>query len=193
MRTVPALSLHRPWTTFILFHGKDVENRSWPTSYRGPLLIHGAKPWSESAFDFAEDVDLAHDHELGIAGVSRDPADHPTGIVGTVTLVDVCNAALGKPFVDCSCGLWAMPNQAHWRLANPRPFAKPIKCPGRQQLWVPPADVAESVRAELDGQLLDAVALAVLIADPVPADLVERVGAALHPDGRQNIGGDSRA
>src|SRR5262245_25052224 len=23
-------------------HGKDIENRSWPTSYRGPVLIHAS-------------------------------------------------------------------------------------------------------------------------------------------------------
>jgi hypothetical protein len=47
--------------------------------------------------------------------------------------------------------------------------------------------------SQFDDRMLDNLAAAINLADPVPADLVERVGAALHPDGRQNIGGDSRA
>ncbi len=40
-----ALSIRQPWADAIIWHGKDVENRSWPTQYRGPVLIHAAKKW----------------------------------------------------------------------------------------------------------------------------------------------------
>lgn len=40
-----ALSIRQPWADAIVYHGKDVENRSWPTRYRGPVLIHAAKAW----------------------------------------------------------------------------------------------------------------------------------------------------
>lgn len=39
----PALSIRQPWAWMILHAGKDVENRSWTTHYRGPVLIHAAK------------------------------------------------------------------------------------------------------------------------------------------------------
>jgi len=39
-----AISLWQPWA-LLIFHGKDVENRKWPSHYTGPLLIHSAKKW----------------------------------------------------------------------------------------------------------------------------------------------------
>ncbi|WP_421717462.1 ASCH domain-containing protein [Algiphilus sp.] len=35
-----ALSIRQPWAHRILHEGKDIENRSWPTQYRGDFLIH---------------------------------------------------------------------------------------------------------------------------------------------------------
>lgn len=36
-----ALTVRQPWA-WAIFHGKDVENRSWPTRYRGLVAIHAA-------------------------------------------------------------------------------------------------------------------------------------------------------
>ncbi|HLN24206.1 MAG TPA: ASCH domain-containing protein [Patescibacteria group bacterium] len=38
-----ALSIRQPWCHRILYDGKDVENRSWPTRFRGRVLIHASK------------------------------------------------------------------------------------------------------------------------------------------------------
>ena len=38
-----ALSIRQPWAWLIVCGHKPLENRSWPTPYRGPLLIHAAK------------------------------------------------------------------------------------------------------------------------------------------------------
>jgi ASCH domain len=40
------LTIRQPWAWAIIYGGKDVENRSWLTKHRGPLLIHAG-----SAFD----------------------------------------------------------------------------------------------------------------------------------------------
>ena len=37
---IPALSVRQPYAHYILYCGKDVENRSWKTAYRGWLLLH---------------------------------------------------------------------------------------------------------------------------------------------------------
>lgn len=37
-----AISVQQPWA-WALFNGKPVENRTWSTAYRGPLLIHAGK------------------------------------------------------------------------------------------------------------------------------------------------------
>lgn len=36
------ISIRQPWAYAIIYCGKNIENRSWSTSYRGPLLIHAS-------------------------------------------------------------------------------------------------------------------------------------------------------
>lgn len=45
-----ALTLHQPWAHLVAVGAKTIETRSWPTSYRGRLLIHSGastKSWRE--------------------------------------------------------------------------------------------------------------------------------------------------
>jgi hypothetical protein len=187
----PALSLHRPWSELILRCGKNIENRSWRTAYRGPLLIHSAKPWSADALDFAQNVGLAFDRDLGVGRLPRRD-EAPTGIVGVVDLIDVCDVAVHPRLRGDQCGPWAMPDQYHWQLVNPRPFAQPIPCPGRQQLWTPPDAVKRLVRrqlAEVDAEMLATLQAAIAGIDPPPAGLTDQAAALLRTDHR---GADTR-
>ena len=45
-----ALSTRAPWWWCILYAGKRIENRgdTFPKRYRGPVLIHASKWWSET-------------------------------------------------------------------------------------------------------------------------------------------------
>ncbi len=38
-----ALSLHQPWASMIAMGSKTIETRTWPTRYRGELLIASTK------------------------------------------------------------------------------------------------------------------------------------------------------
>lgn len=50
-----ALSIRQPWAWAIVHALKDIENRTWPTSYRGPVLIHAAKGMTRAEYaDVAE-------------------------------------------------------------------------------------------------------------------------------------------
>ncbi len=50
------LSVKQPWSTLICTGIKDVENRTWRTEYRGPLLIHASAQEDRGAelFDLCE-------------------------------------------------------------------------------------------------------------------------------------------
>lgn len=37
------VTLWQPWAGAVVMAGKDVENRTWPTRFRGPLLIHAGR------------------------------------------------------------------------------------------------------------------------------------------------------
>lgn len=46
-----ALSIRQPWAWLILYAGKDIENRTWSTRFRGPVLIHAGKSPDYAAID----------------------------------------------------------------------------------------------------------------------------------------------
>jgi hypothetical protein len=114
-----ALTVRQPWAHAIIAFGKDVENRTWTTEYRGPLAIHAGKTFDYEGGRVLEK--RGYDLLVGMPGGV---------IVGVVDLVGV---------VDNSRSRWAARGQYHWLLSNPRPLDRPIQCRGQQGLWVPDA------------------------------------------------------
>ncbi len=66
-----ALSIRQPWCHRILHEGKDVENRDWPTNFRGEVLIHASKGFDSCDREEIQDLGMP----LG-------------GIVGMMEIVD---------------------------------------------------------------------------------------------------------
>lgn len=102
-----ALSIRQPWAWAILHadgaHGpKDVENRTWRTTFRGPVLIHAGKRQDGEGWATLEGLAL----ELPLYVETG-------GIIGVVDLID-CVQDHPSP--------WAMAEHWHWVLANPRPL-----------------------------------------------------------------------
>lgn len=63
-----AISVRSPWWWFIVHGLKDVENRNWPTHFRGKVLIHASK-WfngTEVLQDMVEVRDTILDAPIGI-------------------------------------------------------------------------------------------------------------------------------
>jgi hypothetical protein len=155
--STPALTLWRPWTTCITGGpgsrgieeqlAKRVENRTWATRYRGELWLHAGTRFDDAAFDWLYDTIVG-------AYLSSDPADHPTGVVALVDVVDVCTRQLDQGagidfFGKTCCGDWAAAGQAHWNFTNVRVLPEPVPCRGGQRLWRLPADVEAACRAQL--------------------------------------------
>lgn len=46
-----ALSIRQPWAWAILHAGKDVENRTWMSSFRGPVAIHAGMGMRQEEFN----------------------------------------------------------------------------------------------------------------------------------------------
>jgi hypothetical protein len=42
-KSMKVLTIKNPWAYLIVYCGKDIENRTWETKYRGPLLIHASR------------------------------------------------------------------------------------------------------------------------------------------------------
>ena len=65
-----ALTICQPYAEMIAAQEKHVENRTWPTSYRGPLLIHAGKSrdWLEDG-DERERPEMAFGAAVAIANL----------------------------------------------------------------------------------------------------------------------------
>ena len=82
----PCLSIRQPWAWAIIHAGKDIENRDWPTRYRGRILIHAGVSWYSGKRDALEDT--AHwARDCGIAAPSLEQLERG-GIVGEAEIVD---------------------------------------------------------------------------------------------------------
>ena len=74
-----ALSIKQPWAWLIVNGVKDVENRSWPTRFRGVFAVHAGKVFDDKGYrwvkDFYQGLPRLSEFEFG-------------GIVGMAEVVD---------------------------------------------------------------------------------------------------------
>ncbi|MGY3690836.1 hypothetical protein ACVIGA_000916 [Bradyrhizobium sp. USDA 3240] len=107
------ISIRQPWASLIVIGGtnvetgaiefKDVENRTWKTAYRGPMLIQASQRPDDITADEIEQrfgVRPAREQQLG-------------GVVGVVDLVDCVRSHPSR---------WAAAAHWHFMLRNPRPL-----------------------------------------------------------------------
>lgn len=114
-----ALSIRQPWCHFITSGWKDVENRSWWTNFRGPVLIHAAQTMTKN--DYLDACDCAVE-DCGIDRALIPPMDALPrgGIVGVAEIVDC---------VEDSDSPWFF-GEYGFVLAKPRPLPF-VACKGK--------------------------------------------------------------
>ncbi len=144
MADVRAITVRQPWAYAIAHLGKDVENRDWGTTWRGPLLIHAGK-----GIDREDCHNVAHRH----AGRRPTAAEVHTVSTGIVTGAVIAVATMTDDHVcpgKCS-RRWAVSNAHHFTLTNVQPLTEPIPAKGALGLWKPTADVLAAVEAQMPG------------------------------------------
>lgn len=113
-----ALSVRQPWAWLIVNGIKTVENRTWATKYRGPLLIHASKTFALTQIDLSE---LRRDFHTEFGIIIPEPL--PTGgVVGVVDLVDCvteCTDEIDADWHEEGCYAFILRN------AKPLPY-KPL-------------------------------------------------------------------
>jgi len=140
-----ALSVRAPWWWFILHGGKDIENRNWPTKFRGTVYLHASTWWSLAtvAQDCAVAVIIAEAQRVGrglpeAETTYRQMRDVGGCIVGQVDIVDCIDS---KGMADRSkLPPWFF-GEYGFKLANPVAYATPVPCRGMLGLFSVPADV----------------------------------------------------
>ncbi len=122
-----ALTIREPWVSCILFHGKNIENRSWnpPTNLiNQPIALHAAKHSpSKKEIELAERI---YGIKLNLCPELRQR------IVGIFQISKYGNNSTSK---------WAMADQIHWEIQviELADFSSPIN--GQLGFWNIPKDI----------------------------------------------------
>jgi hypothetical protein len=112
---VIALTVKQPWAQLIIDGHKEIENRSWPTKHRGPLVIHAG---------------LGRDREAMVRFGHLLPDVLPAGAaMGLVQLTDCAYDGYDGYDEHAEAGYW------HWLLEEPMAFPEPIPMKGKLGLW----------------------------------------------------------
>ena len=127
------LSVNEPWASLLIYGHprlgyKDVENRTWSTTYRGPILIHAGKTVRRDAYEFL--------------GLEADYPLHNGGIIGFVTLWACQWGSQDSHWHENGC--------IGWYVRDPVPFLRPIACPGQLGLYDVKIECDVSVKQTLD-------------------------------------------
>lgn len=123
-----AISIQQPWAWAIFHAGKDIENRSWSTSFRGELAVHATR--IQSGWQFPPGIAVPPEQDLVLGSV-----------IGLVEIVDVVNR---------SCSRW-FTGPRGFVLRNPQLLASPVPCPGNQGIWELPPWIHQAVRERASG------------------------------------------
>lgn len=152
-----ALTIIQPFAELIATGRKRVENRSWYTGHRGPLLIHAAKAkryLGESVQELAQDYDLPPD------SISFGAIVAVADLIGCVTLQpnlaqrNVYQRSFLVPQWAKQIHPW-LEDHEHtegpccWILANVMRLPEPVVVGGALGLWSPSESVAEQVKRQL--------------------------------------------
>lgn len=120
------LSIRDPWATLIARGVKDVENRSWRTNHRGPVLIHASRGYDQHAHHdpVAADAFLNDDR---VRKLSRTRDMKPGHVLAVAELVD---AHQNRPYTKCGgghlCSPWGQSGTWHFTLTNVRRLTDPF-------------------------------------------------------------------
>lgn len=145
-----AISIKEPYAAAIALGYSSIENRTWRTRYRGPLLIHASKTLDDNWFS-REGAFLYRTfrqrYETDLVGLI-DRADFPTGgIIGIANLVDVL--VQGDPLEKSYLPWFEGPYGFVLREQHALPF---LPMNGQLGIFTVPPDIAEAVEFLLHEQ-----------------------------------------
>lgn len=118
------LTVRQPWAWLIERGHKRYENRTWPTRYRGPLLIHAGT----SLADYQ--VARAAAAAFGVAV----PDELSLALGSVVAIIDLVGCVYNDEHITEREPFRAAAGFS-FTLSNPRPLAKPVKWRGNLGLW----------------------------------------------------------
>lgn len=120
LRRLPVLSIRQPYAWLVVNGIKTLENRSWRTHYRGPVLIHASASLANLTVTECE--------KYGARGGVLMPENYAVG--GVIGYVEIVDCVRHHPSIWKHRGTWG------WILAHARPL-KFRPCKGAVSFFYP--------------------------------------------------------
>lgn len=108
------LSIRQPWAHLIIHGGKNIENRTWTTKYRGRFLVHASKGMTRKEYDEAFRYAVAIDSRFYRDFPAFEDLDRG-GVIGSVELT-------GVVLLHERQSPWHMADCIGFQLVNPKPI-----------------------------------------------------------------------
>ena len=149
-----AITIKQPWASLICAGIKDIENRTWPTKYRGRVLVHAGMAKTKESWPYQEPI-RAYLEALGnytgipFSEMKRGIVDSCPlafgAIIGSVEIVDcvINHTSIWAEKTDEEAVDWDAKPTYNWVLAHPVRFPEPIPIKGRLSFWDYPNILAE--------------------------------------------------
>lgn len=133
-----ALTIKQPWASLIIHHGKDIENRTWPTKVRGRIAVHSSGRLEAREIQLAVEVAWklkpSSLQTSALNAIGRAPRDIGV-IIGTVEIVD-CVVWANSPWFSGPYG---------FVLRDPIILPEPIPFKGALGFWKVPDGLIEAL------------------------------------------------
>lgn len=118
-----AISIRQPWAYAIMFLGKDIENRSWRTNFRGRVFIHAGKKFDMNGYEKLLTMNIQENPSKSNMSTILSGSNRYAklgGLVGTVEIADCVKESKSKWFQG----------KYGWVLRDPKPILF-IPCKGK--------------------------------------------------------------
>ena len=87
------ITVKQPWAWAIIHAGKDIENRTWRTKFRGRLFIHSSLTWDKFGWEWLE-ANMPHKIPM-----KRGLIQTFDSVIGVVDVVDCVDESKSKWFM----------------------------------------------------------------------------------------------
>lgn len=137
-----AITLWQPWATLLAVGCKHMETRSWPTKYRGEILIHASKKPYSQVRKILPTKDRRYIEDLLQINHVNGQEHVPTGVIvgkavltGCIKITETFRNGLASTVPEELILGDFTPGRYAWIMENPVLFKEPIPAKGMQGLW----------------------------------------------------------
>ena len=132
------LSIQQPWADLIALGHKDVENRTWSSRYRGPVLLHAGKRF-DRGHGLSDSWAVTADRLLVV-----NRAETRLGVIVGIAEMVGCGG-----WGQCNCSPWFV-GPYGFVMRNPRWFKWPIPWRGQLYFFDVPDDIVADALDEAE-------------------------------------------